>query len=58
MGERNMQFKDLTTFKIGGPIKHFFEVKSDKEIIKAGEFAKKNNIPFKTLRDGEVIITE
>jgi len=28
------------------------------DIDKEVEFAKKNNIPFKTLRDGEVIITE
>jgi len=56
MGERNMQFKDLTTFKIGGPIKHFFEVKSDKEIIKAGEFAKKNNLKIFILGGGSDIL--
>ena len=51
-----MQFKDLTTFKIGGPLKHFFEVKSDKEIIKAGEFAKKNNLKIFILGGGSDIL--
>ena len=51
-----MQFKDLTTFKIGGPIKHFFEVKSDKEIIEAGEFAKKNNLKIFILGGGSDIL--
>lgn len=51
-----MQFKDLTTFKIGGPIKHFFEVKNDEEIIKAGKFAKENNLKIFILGGGSDIL--
>ncbi len=51
-----MQFKDLTTFKIGGPIKHFFEVKSDKEIIEAGRFAKENDLKIFVLGGGSDIL--
>lgn len=51
-----MQFKDLTTFKIGGSIKHFFEVKSDKEIIEAGKFAKENNLKIFVLGGGSDIL--
>lgn len=51
-----MQFKDLTTFRIGGPVKHFFEVKSDKGIIEAGEFAKKNNLKIFILGGGSDIL--
>ena len=56
MGKRNMQFKDLTTFRIGGPIKYFFEVKGDQEIVKAGEFAKKNNLKIFILGGGSDIL--
>lgn len=56
MGKRNMQFKDLTTFRIGGPIKHFLEVKNDKEVIKAVEFAGKNNLPLFILGGGSDIL--
>ena len=51
-----MQFKDLTAFRIGGPIKYFFEVKSDKEIIEAGEFAKENNLKIFILGGGSDIL--
>jgi len=51
-----MQFKDLTTFKIGGPIKHFFEVKSDEEIIKASQLAKKDNLKIFILGKGSDIL--
>ena len=56
VGKGNMQFKDLTTFKIGGPIKHFFEVESDEEIIKAGKFAKENNLKIFILGGGSDIL--
>lgn len=51
-----MQFKDLTTFRIGGPIKYFFEVKTDEEIIKAGKFAKENNLEIFVLGGGSDIL--
>ena len=51
-----MQFKDLTTFKIGGPIKHFFEVRSDEEIVRAGKFAKENRLKIFILGGGSDIL--
>ncbi len=51
-----MQFKNLTTFKIGGPIKHFFEVENDEEIIKARQFTKKNNLKLFILGGGSDIL--
>jgi UDP-N-acetylenolpyruvoylglucosamine reductase len=50
-----MQFKDLTTFKIGGPIKYFFEVKTDEEISKAGKFSKENNLKIYNSHDLQVV---
>jgi len=56
MGKANMQFKDLTTFKIGGPINHFFEVKNEEEIIDASKFAKEKNLKIFVLGGGSDIL--
>jgi len=56
MGKGNMQFKDLTTFKIGGPIKYFREVKSEAEIKKVSVFARKNRLKIFVLGGGSDIL--
>lgn len=56
MGKRNMQFKDLTTFKIGGPIKYYREVKNEKEIREASAFARKNRLKIFILGGGSDIL--
>lgn len=37
-------FKDITTLKVGGKIKYYFEVKSKDELVEKIKFAKKNNL--------------
>lgn len=49
-------FKDLTTFRIGGKIKNFVEVKSEADIKKAVAFAKKNNLKIFILGGGSDIL--
>lgn len=45
-----------TTFKIGGPAKYFFEVKTRKELIKALRWAKENKIKYFILGGGSNIL--
>lgn len=45
-------FKDLTTLKIGGKIKHFFEVKNKEELVEKVKFGKENNLPIFTIGGG------
>lgn len=54
MGQKN--FSDITTFKVGGKIKHYFEVKSEKEIVTAVSFAKNNNLPIFIIGGGSDIL--
>jgi len=49
-------FSDLTTFKTGGKIKKFFEVRSKEEILAAVKFAKDNNLPVFTIGGGTDIL--
>lgn len=54
MGEKN--FRDITSLKVGGRIKHFFEVKNKEDLINAVIFAKSNNLPIFTIGDGTDIV--
>lgn len=54
MGQKN--FRDLTTFRIGGVIKNYREVKSKDEISVVISFAKKNKLPIFILGDGSDIL--
>lgn len=49
-------FRDLTTFRIGGKIKYYIEVKSDREIEKAVCFAKKRDLPVFIIGGGSDIL--
>jgi len=42
----NKSFKDLTTFRIGGRIKYYAEVKNSDEIFEALDFAVSKNLPI------------
>ncbi len=53
---KNVEFKELTTFRIGGRIKHFFEVKTKKEVVSAVSFAKKNKLPIFIIGGGSDIL--
>lgn len=50
MGKTN--FRDITTLKVGGSIKHFFEVKNKEDLISAVVFAKSNSLPIFTIGGG------
>jgi UDP-N-acetylmuramate dehydrogenase len=54
MGKKN--FRDITSLKVGGRIKHFFEVKNKEDLISAVIFAKSNNLPIFTIGDGTDIV--
>lgn len=49
-------FKDLTTFKIGGPIKYFREVKNESQIRETSDFARKNGLKIFILGAGSDIL--
>ena len=53
---KNVEFRQLTTFRIGGRIKHFFEVKTKKEVVSAVSFAKKNKLPIFIIGGGSDIL--
>ncbi|MFZ2975802.1 MAG: UDP-N-acetylmuramate dehydrogenase [Candidatus Moraniibacteriota bacterium] len=54
--QKNIPLAPLTTFKIGGPAKHFVEVSSENEILEALDFAKENNLEIFVLGGGSNIL--
>ncbi len=56
MFQENVLLTDLTTFKIGGLVKYFFQAKSEKELIKALRKAKKEKLPFYILGNGSNVL--
>lgn len=54
--QKNIQLKDFTTFRIGGPARFFCLVKNEDELIEAISFSKKNKIPFFILGGGSNIL--
>jgi UDP-N-acetylmuramate dehydrogenase len=53
---KDKTFKDLTTFRTGGKIKYFVEVKNEDEIRGAVRYAKKNNLAIFILGDGSDLL--
>lgn len=53
---KDVSFKDLTTFKTGGNIKYYFEVTDKNKIIEKVRFAKQNNLPIFILGGGSDIL--
>lgn len=51
-----VSFKDLTTFRVGGKIKFYKEVKNKEELSTAVKFAKESNLPIFILGDGSDIL--
>ena len=54
--QKNIPLAPLTTFKIGGPAKHFVEVSSEDEILEALNYAKENNLEIFVLGGGSNIL--
>lgn len=53
MGKKS--FKNLTKLKVGGKIKHYFEVKNNEELISAVKFAGENKLSIFIIGDGSDI---
>jgi UDP-N-acetylmuramate--alanine ligase len=54
-----MSFRDLTTLKVGGKIKFYFEVNSKEELIEKIKFAKNNNLAIFTIGGGtDIAVTD
>ncbi len=54
--QKDILLKDLTTFRIGGPAKHFCVVRNEDELIEAVNFSKKYRVPFFVLGGGSNIL--
>lgn len=54
--QKNIPLAPLTTFKIGGPAKHFVEVSAEEELLEALQFAKENNLEIFVLGGGSNIL--
>lgn len=48
-------FKDLTTLKVGGKIKHYIEVSNKEEVVSAVTFASENKLPIFIIGGGSDI---
>ncbi|MBI2011438.1 UDP-N-acetylmuramate dehydrogenase [Candidatus Daviesbacteria bacterium] len=53
---KDLPFSNLTTLKIGGPIKYFFEAKTEDELIEAVKFAQKNSLPYLVIGGGSNLL--
>ncbi|MBL7036506.1 UDP-N-acetylmuramate dehydrogenase [Candidatus Microgenomates bacterium] len=53
---KKYKFRDLTTFRIGGEIKYFFDVKNERELVKKVVFAKSKNLPIFVIGGGSDIL--
>jgi len=54
--QKNVRIDSLTTFRIGGPTKYFFETQNKKELIQAIAWAQEQNIPYFVLGGGSNIL--
>ncbi len=54
--EKNVDLKEFTTFKIGGPAEYFFKATTEEDLIKAIKKAKKEELPVFVLGGGSNIL--
>ena len=54
--QQNKPLSDLTTFGIGGPAKHYVEVKIDEEIHDALDWAREHDVPFFVMGGGSNLL--
>jgi len=54
--QENILLAKYTTFRIGGPAKYFVEASSKAELMKALEYAKKNNLEFFVMGGGSNLL--
>ena len=57
--KNGVSFKDLTTLKVGGKIKNYFEIKNKEDLIDKVSFAKKNKLPIFIIGGGtDIAVTD
>lgn len=54
--EKNVDLKEFTTFKIGGPAEYFFRATTEKELVEAIKKAAKEELPLFVLGGGSNIL--
>src|SRR3989344_508732 len=54
--KKNISLKNLSTFKIGGRVRFFCEVRNDKELLESLRMAKKLRIPYKIIAGGSNVV--
>ena len=54
--QKNIQLKDYTTFKIGGPAQFFVEANSIDDVKEALDYAKNNNLKILILGGGSNLL--
>lgn len=54
--KENIELKNYTTFRIGGPARFFVEVKSEEELIEAVQYARTNLLDFFILGGGSNVL--
>lgn len=53
---KTISFRDLTTFRTGGNIKHFFAIKDKNDLVERVRFAKENKLPIFIIGGGSDIL--
>lgn len=54
--QTNVKLAPYTTYRIGGPAKHFVEAETEEEILEALSWAKKQNLPYFILGGGSNLL--
>jgi len=54
--KKNIKLAPYTTLKIGGPAKYFVKAKSEKDVVKALQWAQKKQVPYFILGNGSNIL--
>jgi len=54
--QKNIKLAPYTTYKIGGPVSYFIEVKTKTEVLEALEFAKSKNLKYFVLCGGSNVL--
>lgn len=54
--EQNISLKELTTFRVGGPVRYFATAKNWETIYGLREFSKKQNVPYLILGGGSNVL--
>ncbi|MCX6705424.1 MAG: FAD-binding protein, partial [Candidatus Woesebacteria bacterium] len=54
--QENVNLKELTTFKIGGPARFYAEVGNEEDVLEISKFAKENNLKIFILGGGSDVL--